>query len=307
MLVILSGGTGTPKLLQGLKEVVEPGEMAIIANTAEDEWLPHGYFSPDIDTILYTMSDQINEKTWYGIKGDTFVTHERLLKLGVREFLNIGDRDRATHIQRGELMKAGKTLSQAVEIQRKALGVKARVYPMSDDPVRTVIVTDSGRISLHEYLIEHGGKPRVREILFEGMDDAKASQGALDALEEAEGIIIGPSNPLSSIFPIISLEGIKKRIQKKKEKCVAVSPIVGGKPVSGPADRFMESKGLEVNSISVAKIYEGLISSLIIDSSDENSDAIEDLGIKCYSTNTIMKSLKDKKALAEFMLKIIYK
>jgi LPPG:FO 2-phospho-L-lactate transferase len=204
-------------------------------------------------------------------------------------------------------MKAGKTLSQAVEIQRKALGVKARVYPMSDDPVRTVIVTDSGRISLHEYLIEHGGKPRVREILFEGMDDAKASQGALDALEEAEGIIIGPSNPLSSIFPIISLEGIKKRIQKKKEKCVAVSPIVGGKPVSGPADRFMESKGLEVNSISVAKIYEGLISSLIIDSSDENSDAIEDLGIKCYSTNTIMKSLKDKKALAEFMLKIIYK
>ena len=296
MMVVLSGGTGTPKLLQGLKELVAPEELGVIVNTAEDCWLPHGYFSPDVDTVLYTLSDKINEKTWYGIRGDTFHAHEALTALGCKEILRIGDRDRATQIQKGKLLREDKKLSEVIEIQRKALKIKARVFPMSDDRVETRIVTEKKEMSFHEFWVENKGMPNVTDIFFRGIEKARGCKKAVKAIEKAERIIIGPSNPISSILPIISLKDIREAMLKKKECCTAISPIVAGKPVSGPAKKFMRAKGLSVSSQSVARLYSGLISSLIIDTADK----VE--GIKYFRTNIIMPSLEDKIRLAKCAL-----
>ncbi len=301
MIVVLSGGTGTPKLLQGLKEVISEEEIAVIVNTAEDCWLPHGYFSPDVDTVLYTLSDRINEETWYGIRGDTFATHEALTALGFKEVLRIGDEDRATHIQRGELLRNGKKLSEAIEIQRKALGIKSRVFPMSDEMVETRIVTGKKEMSFHEFWVENRGRPKVLDFFFRGIEKAKGCKKAVKAIEKASGIIIGPSNPVSSVLPIISLADTREAMQEKKERCVAISPIVSGKPLSGPADKFMRAKGLSVSSQSVAELYSELISSIVI----HNTDKIE--GIKCFKTNIIMRSMEDKKRLAKYALRVLEK
>ena len=297
MIAVLSGGTGTPKLLQGLVEVVDPEDITVIVNTAEDMWLPHGYFSPDIDTVMYTLSGQINEEAWYGIKDDTFNTHKRLLEAGHREILNIGDRDRKTHIGRGELLKEGKSLPEAVDIQRRAFGIRAKILPMTDDEVQTVIVTPSGEMNLHEYLIEHRCRLEVDEIYFEGIENARASREVTDAIKQADRVIIGPSNPVSSILPIISLGGI----EIDSNKCIAISPIVGGKPVSGPADRFMQARGYSPDSRGVAAIYKGLIHTLVVDNLENDFD-IE--GTQIIKTNTIMRSMADKRALARFILEI---
>ncbi|MEE9564715.1 MAG: 2-phospho-L-lactate transferase [Candidatus Hydrothermarchaeaceae archaeon] len=293
MITVLSGGTGTPKLLQGLVEVTDPEDITVIVNTAEDMWLPHGYFSPDIDTVMYTLSGQINEETWYGIRGDTFETHKRLLEDG-KEILNIGDRDRETHIRRGELMKEGNTLTESVDIQRKEFGISAEILPMTDDEVQTVIVTPSGEMDLHEYLIEHRDE-EVNDIYFKGIESARATEEVAKAMRHAQRIIIGPSNPISSILPITSLNGIKiDRI-----KCIAVSPIVGGKPVSGPADKFMQAKGYAPDSQGVTEIYKGLIRMLVVDELEKDFD-VE--GVQIIKASTIMRSMDDKKALADFLL-----
>lgn len=296
MITVLSGGTGTPKLLQGLCEVVDPEDVTVIVNTAEDMWLPHGYFSPDIDTVMYTLSGQINEETWYGIKGDTFNTHRRILEAGYKEILNIGDRDRETHVRRGELLKSGKSLTEAVDIQRKGFGIRSRVLPMSDSEVQTVIVTPSGNLNLHEYLIEHRDE-EVSDIYFRGIESARASREVVDAIKQADMVIIGPSNPVSSILPIISLAGI----EMDKNKSIAISPIIRGKPVSGPADRFMQARGYSPDSRGVVMIYKGLIHTLVVDNPENDFD-IEDMQI--IKTNTIMSTMADKKALARFVLEI---
>ncbi len=185
MIAVLSGGTGTPKLLQGLKEVIQKeDQIAVIANTAEDRWLPHGYFSPDVDTVLYTFANLIDDKLWHGIKGDSFYTHEALLNIGYDEFLKIGDRDRAIHIARGELLKSMK-LCRAIDVQRQALGVNARVIPMSDDAIETIIKTPRGAMRFHEFWVKNKGKPRVLDVYYRGIEKAHACEKAVRAIEKA--------------------------------------------------------------------------------------------------------------------------
>ncbi|MFQ6135746.1 MAG: 2-phospho-L-lactate transferase [Candidatus Hydrothermarchaeales archaeon] len=306
MIVFLSGGTGTPKLLQGMKEVIDSEEIAVIVNTAEDKWLPHGYFSPDIDTVLYTLSDLIDDSTWYGIKGDTFETHHMLEELGYSEVLKIGDRDRAMHIQRGSLMREGKSLSEAIEIQRKALGVKAGVFPMSDDRIETVIKSPEKEMDFHEFWVENRGEPDVLDVYFKGISSAIACKGAVDAIKKSDRIIIGPSNPITSILPIISLEGIRREIVRMSDKCIAVSPIIGNRPLSGPAGKLMRAKGFGVDSVSVAKIYRDLIRYFVIDNL-ENEDITREIGklkIKCFKTNTTMNTLEDKIKIGNFLMQL---
>lgn len=300
MIVVLSGGTGTPKLLQGLMEVVPHEEMNVVVNTAEDAWLPHGYFSPDVDTVLYTFSGLIDEEKWHGIKEDTYITHERLRELGYKESLMIGDMDRATHVYRGELMKRGKTLSEAIALLGKRLGVKGKVFPMSDDPVETIIRTQEGDMGFHEFWVEHRGTPVVRGVYFKGIEKARGCREALRAIEKAEGVVIGPSNPVSSILPIISIRDLRGKLSSKKNR-VAISPIIGGKPVSGPADKFLQGLGYESTSSSVANLYKGLIDDFIID----YADTAKIKGARLHKTMTLMKSLQDKTRLAEFTLKVL--
>ncbi len=306
MITVLSGGTGTPKLLQGLKEIIDPKDIVVIVNTAEDEWLSHGYFSPDVDTVLYTLADMIDDSCWHGIRGDTFKTHEKLNKLGYNERLKIGDMDRATHIQRGSLIKSGMSLSEAVDVQRKALGIKAKVLPMTDDTVETVVKTSEKDMDFHEFWVANKGEPEVLDVYYRGISKAAPSKEAVAAIRKADRIIIGPSNPITSILPIISLSGMLQELKSRRKRCIAVSPIIGDKPLSGPAGKLMNAKGYGTTSVNVAEIYKGLISKFVVDNVEKDRvlEEIKKLEIECFKTNTIMNSHRDKISLSRFLIKI---
>ena len=306
MLVVLSGGTGGVKLIQGLKEVYPEEKLAIIANTADDKWLAHGYFSPDIDSILYALSNEINEETWYGIKNDSFATHERLLKLGYDEYLKIGDIDRAMHIQRGALLKKMK-LCEVIEKQRKALGIKALVIPMSDDKVTTRIETSQGILDLQEFLVKFKALPKVKKIFYEGIYKAKACEKATEVIKKAKGIIIAPSNPITSILPIINLKEIKNELTKKRNKCIAVSPIVKGQAVSGPLEKFLRAEKLEPSVCEVAKLYKDFASKIVIDTEEDEltTKKIKALNIDVFKTSIVMREKGEKIKLASFLLEAL--
>lgn len=304
MITLLSGGTGTPKLLQGFLEILDEDEITVIVNTAEDHWLPYGYFSPDIDTVLYTFKGIIDHETWHGIRGDTFHTHERLLEIGFHEYLRIGDLDRATHILRGGKMRQGVVLSEVVASQGEAMEIKAKVLPMTDDVVTTEIHTPGGIQDLHEFLVKNKGAPEVEDVTFSGIEMAELAPGVVEAIEDAEKIVIGPSNPISSVSPIIGIEGIGCALKVRKKDCVAISPIIGLRPVSGPADLFMKAWGIDATSSGVASLYRDMISAFVVDTSEDEGvvENITSMGITCLKFKTIMRTLDDKLALARFVL-----
>lgn len=300
MITVLSGGTGTPKLLQGLKEIITPSELAIIVNTLENDYFSGVYVSADIDTVLYTMSDMINDELWYGVKDDTFITHERLKEIGCPELLRIGDIDRATKIQKTQLMeKYG--LSKAVEIQAKKMGIESNIIPMSNENSDIKIITDMGELEFHDFLIKHQSKPEVLDIKFSKVLPA---EGIIEAIKNSEAVIIGPSNPITSISPILSLEGVREAL--KETYVVAVSPIIGNDSVSGPASKFMKALDIEVSSVGVASLYEDFLDTIVIDNKDDNKKAeINQIVNKVIITNTIMNNLDAKKNLAEKIINSI--
>lgn len=300
MITVLSGGTGTPKLLQGLKEVVEPENLTIIVNTLENDFFSGVYVSADIDTVLYTMSDMINEETWYGVKDDTFITHERLKEIGCAELLRIGDIDRATKIQKTQLMKKY-DLSKACEIQAKNMGIKSKIIPMSNENSDIKIVTDIGELEFHDFLIKHQSEPEVLDVKFSKVSPCR---GIVDAIKNSEAVIIGPSNPITSISPILSLEGVRDAL--KETYVVAVSPIIGDDSVSGPASKFMKALGIDVSSVGVASLYEDFLDTFIIDVQDDDKKVeVNQIINKVISTNTIMNNLDAKKNLAQIIINSI--
>ena len=297
MITVLSGGTGTPKLLQGLKEIVDPADLTIIVNTLENNYFSGVYVSADIDTVLYTMSDMINDEFWYGVKGDTFITHERLEELGCGELLRIGDIDRATKIQKTQLMqKYG--LKKACEIQAKNMGIESNIIPMSEENSDIKIVTDIGELEFHDFLIKYQSEPKVLDLKF---SNVRPADGIIDAIKNSEAVIIGPSNPITSISPILSLEGVREAL--KETYVIAVSPIIGSDAVSGPASKFMQALGVEVSSVGVANLYQDFLDNFVIDDKDSNMDSqINQIVNKVTVTNTIMNSLDAKKNLAQIII-----
>lgn len=298
MITVLSGGTGTPKLLQGIKEVVDEKELNIVVNTLENNYFSGVYVAADIDTVLYTMSDRINEKTWYGLKDDTFHTHEQLKKYGFNEILRIGDKDRALKIQKTQLLEEY-SLTDSVKIQRQALGIDANIYPMSDVQPSVTIKTDRGNMTFHDFLIKNASQPEVLDVIY---DEVPPTEDVLEALENSDQIIIGPSNPITSINPILSMPGIQKIL--KKSYVTAVSPIIGENTVSGPANKFMKAKGYEVNPLGVAKIYEEFLDHYIINTTDDKYKLIiQEFIPKVSLENIIFNNLTDKINLAKRILK----
>ncbi len=297
MITVLSGGTGTPKLLQGLKEIVDPSELTIIVNTLENDYFSGVYVSADIDTVLYTMADMINDEFWYGIKGDTFITHERLSEIGCPELLRIGDKDRATKIQKTLLMeKYG--LAEACEIQRKHMGLTCRILPMSNEQSDIKIITDIGELEFHDFLIKHQQEPEVLDLKFSKVSPAP---GIIEAIKNSDAVIIGPSNPITSIMPILSLDGVRDAL--KDTYVVAVSPIIGCDSVSGPASKFMKALDIDVSSVGVASLYEDFLDNFVIDTEDENlKSELNQIVNKVTVTNTIMNSLDAKKNLAQTII-----
>ncbi|HET8686915.1 MAG TPA: 2-phospho-L-lactate transferase, partial [Methanosarcina sp.] len=256
-MIIFSGGTGTPKLLDGLKEILPAEELTVVVNTAEDLWVSGNLICPDLDTVLYLFSDQIDRKRWWGVKDDTFLTYERMKELGVTESMKLGDRDRATHIIRSNFIRGGIPLTEATLELASVFGINAKILPMSDDPVSTYIETPSATMHFQDFWIGKRGEPEVLSVDIRGVSEASISPTVLEALENDDNVLIGPSNPITSIGPIISLPGMKDLLQKKK--VVAVSPIIGNAPVSGPAGKLMQASGLEVSSMGVAEYYQDFL------------------------------------------------
>ena len=297
MITVLSGGTGTPKLLQGIKEVFPEEDITIIVNTLENDYFSGVYVSADVDTVLYTMADMINEEFWYGVKGDTFITHEQLDSLGSPELLRIGDKDRALKIQKTQLMEEY-GFAKAVDMQREKLNIASKIIPMSEEKSDVKILTDKGELEFHDFLIKEQSEPEVLDVKF---GNVKPSDGVIEAIENSDAIIIGPSNPITSILPIISMDGIKDALKEKY--VVAVSPIIGTNSVSGPAAKFMNALGVEVSSVGVAKFYEDFLDNIVIDNKDENlSNELNQIINKVTVTNTIMNNLGVKKELAQTII-----
>jgi LPPG:FO 2-phospho-L-lactate transferase len=297
MITILSGGTGTPKLLQGIKEIMDPKDLTIIVNTLENNYFSGVYVSADIDTVLYTMVDMINDEFWYGVKNDTFITHDRLEELGCPELLRIGDIDRATKIQKTQLMeKYG--LARAVEIQSENMGISSKIIPMSEENSDIKIITDIGELEFHDFLIKHQSEPEVLGIEFSNVSPA---EGIIDAITNSDAVIIGPSNPITSISPILALEGVREALNDAF--VIAISPIIGSGAVSGPASKFMGALGIEVSSVGVASMYEDFLDVMVIDAKDGNRKVeVNQIINKVIVTNTIMNNLDAKKNLAKIII-----
>ena len=301
MITVLSGGTGTPKLLQGIKEVVNPEDLSIIVNTLENDYFSGVYVSADIDTVLYTMADMINDELWYGVKNDTFTTNERLAELSCPELLKIGDIDRATKIQKTLLMQ-NHSLEESVDIQAKHMGIISKVIPMSNEDSDIKIITDMGEMEFHEFLIKHQCQPKVKDVIFSKVSPAES---VIDTIKNSDAVIIGPSNPITSILPILSINGVKDAL--KSTHVIAVSPIIGNDSVSGPASKFMNALGIEVSSQGVAELYKDFLDVIVIDEKDENlKDNIGEIINKVIITNTIMDSSDVKINLAKEILEGIY-
>lgn len=299
MITVFSGGTGTPKLLQGIKDVIKEDELNIVVNTLENDYFSGVYVSGDIDTVLYTMCDLINEKYWYGRKDDTFTTHDTLKKLGFNELLRIGDKDRALKMQKTQLLLKY-SLTNTVKIQKDKLGIKANILPMSNEESDVTIKTDIGNLTFHEFLITHNAEPNVEDIIYKPVTPTNE---VLDAIKESEHIIIGPSNPITSINPIISMPKIKRLL--KKTYTTSVSPIIGNETVSGPAGKFMKAKNIEVSPVGVARIYEEFLDHYIINTTDDiYKDSIKEFIQKVSVENIILKTKEDKVNLARKILKV---
>jgi len=299
----LAGGVGGSKLLLGLYRIMEPSDLTIIVNTGDDVAMHGLHVSPDPDIITYTLAGVVNEETGWGIAGETFRLAEGLSRYGRPTWFKLGDRDLATHIHRTALLKDGATLSQAMDSIRTALGVRARMLPMSEDPVPTMLETSEGPMHLQDYLVRRRCEPKLKAIAFEGSEQARAAPGVIEAIAEADGIVISPSNPLISIGPILAVPGVREALRRKRAYVAAVCPLVGGKSLKGPSDKMMAELGHEVSAAGVASLYRDICGAFIIDEADEAAGtAIRALDMRPVVRPTVMKSVEDRERLARHVL-----
>ena len=303
MITALSGGVGAARFLTGLVKLVNEEDLRIIANTGDDIELFGLHISPDIDIVAYTLAGIVDEDKGWGIKGDTFHCLEMLKKHGADTWFNLGDRDLATHIYRTERLAKGFTLSQITDEICRALGLKVKILPMSNDKFETRIKIAEGSVHFEEYFVKRQAKDEVLGVEFAGATDAKPSPGVLEAILDAELVIVCPSNPVVSIGTILAVDGVRNALKRTSARVVAVSPIVAGAPIKGPADKLLRGLGLDVSAYGVAELYSDFLDAFVIDTKDEGEkNKIELLGLDVKVTNTIMKSLHDKVSLARTVL-----
>lgn len=304
MIVTLAGGVGAARFLEGLVQVVPPEEITAIVNTGDDIVLHGLHISPDLDIVTYTLAGIIEESQGWGVRGDTTNTLEMLKRLGADTWFLLGDRDLATHIRRTELLRSGATLAEVADQIRQALGVGVRILPMTNDPVATYIVVPDGAIHFQNYLVQRRAQDDVLDVEFRGVDAAAPAPGVLEAIRSAEVVLIAPSNPVVSVGTILAVPGVRAALRETHAPVVAVSPIVGGAPIKGPAAPLMRSQGLEVSARGVAMCYQDLVDVLVIDDVDAALvNDIRALGIDVIVTDTIMRGPAEKRALAEVSLR----
>jgi LPPG:FO 2-phospho-L-lactate transferase len=303
MITALAGGVGAARFLTGLVRLVKGEDLSIIVNTGDDIELFGLHISPDVDIVTYTLAGVVDEEKGWGIKGDTFRCLEALRKFSCEAWFNLGDKDLATHMFRTALLKNGFKLSEITAQVSSALGLDVAILPMTDDKFETRIATENGSVHFQEYLVKQGAKDEVLGVEFLGAESAKPALGVVESIMDARLVVVCPSNPLVSIGTILAVKGVREALRYTGAKKVAVSPIIAGAPIKGPADKLLRGLGLEVSAYSVAKLYSDFLDTFVLDMADvAEKDRIEKLGIEVKVTNTIMKSLEDKIELARTVL-----
>jgi LPPG:FO 2-phospho-L-lactate transferase len=303
LITALAGGVGAARFLTGLTKLIPQEELSVIANTGDDIEMFGLHISPDIDIVAYTLAGIVDEEKGWGIRGDTFQCLDMLKKHGHDTWFNLGDKDLATHIYRTDRLRQGFSLAQITTEISRSLGLKVKILPMTNDKFETHITTSEGTIHFEEYFVKRQFRDEVLGVEFVGAETAKPTPGVAEAILEAELVVVCPSNPIVSIGTILGVKSVRDALLRTNARVVGVSPIVGGAPIKGPADKLLRGLGLEVSAFSVAKLYSDFLDAFVIDSVDAAlKNRIEQLGVDVKVTSTVMKSLEDKVALAKAVL-----
>lgn len=303
MVVVFTGGTGGTKLVQGLQQVVAPENLTVIVNTGDDIECWGLHISPDIDSVLYGLAGLLSADRGWGVENDSFRCLDRMKQFGQQSWFSLGDLDLATHLTRTAMLRAGKSLSQATAELAAKLGIRARVLPMSDDRVSTMLDTAKGTLTFQEYFVRERHQVKVDRVRFVGAHRAHPAPGVIASIAAAEAILFAPSNPVTSVGPILAVPGIRDALRQCKAPVAAVSPIVGGRAVSGPAGALMKMMGWPSTIAGVAKAYEDFLDVLIADNTDQaGASAMTGQRPPVLCTNTIMNSMDAKRDLARFAL-----
>lgn len=305
LIAIIAGGTGSAKLIRGIASLAPQERLTIIGNVGDNFSLYGLQICPDLDTIMYLLAEILDRKRGWGVKKETFNMLKTLRKYGVETWFRLGDRDLATHLYRTWLMAQGLTLAEATQKLAEALRIKARIIPATNSPLQTYIKTADGVIHLQEFWVKMKAKPKVLGVEYRGAGKAKPAPGVTQALRKAEAVIIPPANPITSIGPTLAIPTVKEALKRAEGPVIAVSPLIGGKPFSGPAGKLMEGLGLKPSTLTVAQLYREFLDILVVDRVDGGlREQIENLDVKCVITSTRMATLKDEKRLAREILSI---
>ena len=306
MITVLTGGTGGAKFVDGLRQLLPASELTLIVNTGDDlEWWGL-HVSPDLDSIMYVLAGMLSRDRGWGVDGDTFECVEAMRRIGAPAWFNVGDRDLATHLQRTQLLRSGRTLTQATAEIAAALGVQSRILPMSDARVETRVATPDRELSFQEYFVRERYRPKVRGVRFVGAERATPAPGVLEAINAADAIVLAPSNPITSIGPILAVPGIREALGETQAPVAAISPIVGDAAVSGPAGALMAAQKLPVSVAGVSQAYQDFLDMLIVDERDADAAGVLGAtGLHIHCAKTIMKTADDKAALAATVLELV--
>ena len=302
----LAGGVGAARLLSGLAELLSPGELTVIVNTGDDFHYLGLYVCPDLDTVMYTLAGVADPATGWGFRADTWHCHERLALLQSEPWFRLGDRDLATHIFRTHLLGRGNSLTDVTRIICRQNGIQSAVLPMTDSKVPTLVLTDEGTLEFQDYFVRKRCAPRVRGFQYRGIGTACPAPGVLDALLNAEAVVLCPSNPYISIGPILAVPGIRESLRATGAVVLAVSPIVAGKALKGPAAAMMRQLGDEANAATVARLYHDFLDIFVLDRRDQSlMEPIRALGMEVRAVETVMDNSSARLALADSLLRML--
>jgi len=302
LITILAGGSGSVKLVRGFAS--HRSDINVITNVGDNYWLYGMYICPDIDTITYGLADLLDHDKGWGIKKDTFGFLRQMEIFGEETWFRIGDRDTATHLTRTNMLKNGKSLSDITKWFAEKFSIEIKLIPVTDNSIETRIITKKGEMHLQEFWVKHRGMDEVTGIEYQGADKARPNPDAVNAIHDSSLVVIAPGNPLTSIGPMLAIKGIRKELAKKKNKVVAVSPVIGTSAISGPTGKYMEAAGMEVSALGIAKMYAHVCSNLVIDTKDRmQTKEIEELNINVHDTKIRMTTKLSEDALAASILK----
>jgi len=304
-LTFLSGGTGTPKLLLGFREFIDEKNLTIITNTGDDDLFYGLLIQPDVDTVLYLFADELDLEKFWGVKNETYTTLNNLAKLNEETWFRLGDKDLALHLLRNKMLHEGKSCYEIISKISNRLGIKAKILPMSNEKVRTIMFSkNKERLSFQEYTVKYRETHEINRVVYQGSEKAQIYPELVESLHSSKAIIIGPSNPITSIGPMLAIKELRAELIKSKTKVIAISPLEQNKAFSGPAAKLLVQLGHEASSYGIAKIYQDFLDVMIISDSDSgNVGKITKLGIKVIQTNISMKNQIERKRLAEVVLK----